>query len=109
MAFSAPVVAGESVSLNAAGQLVVDGSTVTQGASAGNGGLASVILAGFGPANSMAGTAAATAAAGSGLGVANATAGMLGFTGGAERMVGMGWAKIVFSACAVGCLGLWVL
>jgi len=53
---SASVLAGESVSLGPAGQLVVGGSPVTAATGDGNGGLGSVIMAGFGPASSMAGT-----------------------------------------------------
>ena len=77
--YSVPVTAGESASMDAEGHLVVDGSNDV-------GGLGSVIMFGFGPANE-AGTASAT---GNGSGTtpgnsSNATTGVLGFTGKGSR------------------------
>jgi len=94
---SASVLAGESVSLDPAGQLVVGGSTVTQATVDGNGGLGSVIMAGFGSASSTAGPS---------LGNWNATAGPLGFTGGARRLAGLGLMSMVIQVSVVGWLGL---
>lgn len=79
-AFSAPVVAGESISLNTAGQVVVDGNTVS-GSVAGTLGLGSAIMLGFGPASATSGATATDS--GSGMTPSNPSnaTGVLGFTG----------------------------
>jgi len=79
-AFSAPVVAGESISMNTAGQVVVDGNTVS-GSVAGTLGLGSAIMLGFGPASATSGATATDS--GSGMTPSNPSnaTGVLGFTG----------------------------
>jgi len=94
---SALVVAGASVSLDPAGQLIVGSSTVAPATGNGDGGLGSVIMAGFGPASSTAGPS---------LGSGNATAGTLAFTGGAGRLVGLGMMSMVVQVSVVGWLEL---
>ncbi len=116
---SASVLAGESVSLGPAGQLVVGGSPVTAATGDGNGGLGSVIMAGFGPASSMVGTnlgnghataetglGGGMATSGTGRGDGNATAAVLGFAGGARRLAGMGVMSIMVQLCVLWWLGL---
>lgn len=115
---TASVLAGASMSLDPAGQLVVGGSTLTQATGDGNGGLGSAIMAGFGPASSAAGTdhdiLHATTGPGAGGGLAstgtdrgngNATASVLGFAGGARRLAGMGVMRMVGLVSIVGWVG----
>lgn len=101
---SASVLAGESVSLGPAGQLVVGGSPVTAATGDGSGGLGSVIMAGFGPASSMAGTDLGNGHA-TGGGGGNATVGVLGFAGGARRLAGMGAMSIMVQLSVLWWLG----
>jgi len=85
-AFSAPVIAGESISVNPAGQIAVDGTTVS-GSAAGSMGLGSAIMLGFGAASTAAIASSMGGYAGATQGNGSAATGVLGFTGeGRERV-----------------------
>lgn len=97
LSLSALMVAGASVSLDPAGQLVVGSNTIAPTTGNGGGGLGSVIMAGFGPASSTARPS---------LGNGNGTAGTLAFTGGAGRLVGLGMMSMVVQVSVIEWLRL---
>ena len=102
-AFSAPMTAGESASIDTEGRLVVDGSHDIEP-------LASAIMRGFGPTNQ----ALTASAAGYGVGrrpgdPSNATTGVLGFTGGGGgRRSRFSELRIAAVAGLAICLGLFI-
>lgn len=82
--FSAPVVAGESISVDPAGQIAVNGKTVS-GAAAGSMALGSAIMLGFGAASTAARPSPTGGDAGSTAGNGSTATGVLGFTGEGKR------------------------
>ena len=85
-AFSAPVIAGESISVDSAGQLAVNGKTVS-GSEIGSMGLGSAIMLGFGAASTAANPSPTGGDSSSISSNGSSATGVLGFTGDGQKRV----------------------
>jgi len=106
-AFSAPVTAGEIISTNTAGQLVVDGKTVS-GLGAGTLGLGSAIMLGFGPASGASTATATTSGLAMPAGNTSTVTGVLGFTGEGRKGLELRLIEVVLAVLVIVAWDIWI-
>lgn len=107
-AFSAPVIAGESISVDPPGQIAVNGKTVS-GSGAGGGGLGPAIMLGFGAASSAAKPSPTGGDSGSISGMGSTASGVIGFTGEGKKSVDMPMMAILLSILTFTGCHIWSL